>query len=46
VHDVRAPFLRVVRRGVDDERVTTLFEVDAASASGTWLPSTRWSRKR
>jgi hypothetical protein len=38
VHGVRAPFLRVVRRAVDDdERLTTLFEVDAASASGTWL---------
>src|SRR4029453_16730520 len=33
-----APFLRVVRRAVDDdERLTTLFEVDATSAQGTWL---------
>jgi Phosphotransferase enzyme family len=38
-HGVRAPFLRVVRRAVDeDERLTTLFEVDATSAPGTWLP--------
>jgi hypothetical protein len=38
-HGVRAPFLRVVRRAVDDaERLTTLYEVDATSAPGTWLP--------
>jgi hypothetical protein len=39
VHGVPAAFLRVVRRSVDDEdRLTTLFEVDATAAPGTWLP--------
>ena len=38
-HGVRAPFLRVVRRAVDErERLTTLLELDAASAAGDWLP--------
>jgi Phosphotransferase enzyme family len=37
-YGVTAPFLRVVRRSIDrDERVTTLFEVDAASVAGDWL---------
>jgi len=38
-HGVRAPFLRTVRRSLEqDERLTTLFEVDATSVRGDWVP--------
>jgi hypothetical protein len=33
-HGVRAPFLRTIRRAVEDDRATTLFEVDGSSPAG------------
>jgi hypothetical protein len=36
-HGIRAPFLRVVRRAEDDENLTTLLELDAGSAHGSWI---------
>jgi hypothetical protein len=38
-HGVRAPFLRTVRRSLEeDERLMTLFEVDASSVPSDWVP--------
>lgn len=38
-HGLRAPFLRTVRRSLEEGgRLTTLFEVDAASVPGDWVP--------